>query len=100
MSRYIDADKMKIVLQAIVGKLLDPAVDTVVTEDVVKVVRCKDCKYWRPDTRSDEDIGIKDRDDELWGPGNLCVKHLPCDELEAIEFGPDEWCNFGERKDK
>lgn len=62
-----------------------------------ELVRCKDCKYWRPDTRPED--SLDERADGLWGYGDLCVKHLPSDQLEAIQFSPDDYCKYGERKD-
>lgn len=65
--------------------------------DYLPVVHCRDCRYWRPDTRPEG--SLDERADGLWGIGNLCIKHLPSDQLEAIEFNPDDYCKYGKRKE-
>ena len=53
------------------------------TVDVVKVVRCKDCKHW-------------------WKSKLLCT-HVKCCDVPAhkavMTAEPDHFCSYGERKD-
>lgn len=49
------------------------------TVDAVPVVRCKDCKWDRPDTLLDK---------------HWCFRLLGCMEVRA-----DDFCSYGERKD-
>lgn len=49
------------------------------TADVTPVVRCKDCKWDRPDTLLDK---------------HWCSRLLGCMEVRA-----DDFCSYGERKD-
>lgn len=81
MSRYIDADKLartymlkgkdKLRLATVINELeLAPA------EDVVEVVRCKDCKHYRTD-------------EDGW-----CIYHEDC------YLKPDDYCSYGERREK
>ena len=53
--------------------------ETPTVEDVVQVVRCKDCEQWR------RNIGIVD------SPDGLCFYH-------AIEMNGCDFCSYGERK--
>lgn len=78
MGRYIDAEKIKITADTMIadGECYVPlsavkqAIARTPTEDVVKVVRCKDCKYFSE------------------------LHH--CDVLGFCE--PNEYCSSGERR--
>ena len=61
--------------------------DEPIAEDVVKVVRCKDCKYF-VDKQSENHQGIC-----------MCGEK---DTSYAADFYPyaDDFCSYGERKDK
>ena len=48
--------------------------DKSLTTDVVEVVRCKDCKYYR-----------------IW--------QMKCDKLHVKPFADNHYCSFGERAD-
>lgn len=47
MKRYIDADKLQKEFKELHGGKRSLLIDTEQTADVVEVVRCKDCIYWR-----------------------------------------------------
>jgi hypothetical protein len=48
MSRYIDADKAKEKFSDAlpIGRSIRQTIDEIPIEDVVEVVRCKDCRYY------------------------------------------------------
>ena len=81
--RYIDADKLaktymlkgkdKLRLATVINEL-----ELAPTEDVVAVVRCKDCKYWQ-----DNNNGYP-HDECRWGK-----EETP---------NSDDYCSFGERR--
>ena len=93
MARYIDADALK--QRLLVGSELDQEpckgfrsallamVDTQEDDDVVPVVRCKDCKFY-----------------DFWERRgiHLCVRWSG-DPYEAAEPGEDDFCSFAERRD-
>lgn len=57
--------------------------------DVVAVVRCKDCKYWKYDCDGDFDIQY-----------GYC-EHCHWENYErGIETTDSDYCSFGERADK
>lgn len=58
------------------GEVKDP--------DVVKVVRCKDCKYYA-------------QTEEL---GGYCKCHSGELPFDWYSCGPDDFCSYGERKDE
>lgn len=53
--------------------------DHLISNDVVPVVRCKDCKYWQ------DNNGGYPHDECCWGKGETP--------------DPDDFCSYGERKD-
>ena len=97
MSKYIDADALKMVLYSIaiadfgysadvLGGLTiaENAIDSAPTVDAVEVVRCRDCKHHRT---------LRDRD--------MCAKNA--DMLNGREVGlratrADDFCSRGERR--
>ena len=94
--------------EMIVTQILNDFGVTIDTK-VMPLVRCKDCKHWRPDTRpewrpdgtpEEKAAALADRTDGVWGDGDLCVKHLPSDECDAWQYGPEDFCNYGEPKDE
>jgi hypothetical protein len=90
MAGYIDKNATVGILEAMsrnadcecIKKRLEKAakrVSTMPDADVVEVVRCKDCKWDRPDTLLDK---------------HWCSRLLGCMEVRA-----DDFCSYGERKD-
>ena len=64
-------------------ELADPTevvADYLLDNDVVPVVRCKDCKYW-----SDGVSG--------------CTEHIKCCKIGFYMVGENGYCVYGERKD-
>ena len=47
MTRYIDADNLQEEFKKLHGGKRSLLIDTQPTADVVEVVRCKDCRWWR-----------------------------------------------------
>ena len=76
MSRYIDAEKLKIIYASKdVEKYADAfnkLVDAMPTADVIEVVRCKDCKYRE---------------------GSAC-------DYSAVYVRPNGYCQWGEKEDE
>lgn len=90
MSRYIDADELVRYMEERQERLKDDeslwelsVVETFLgrasSADVVEVVRCKDCKYW---------------DDNQWCRAGESGEDCP-DYCE-----PDDYCSYGERKER
>lgn len=88
MARYIDADKLGIVVYELnferaekwgitrgEFKLIDSVLFEFPTEDVVEVIRCKDCKHYVPD-----DYNCMQMDTGGW------------------IYRPDDYCSFSEKK--
>ena len=78
MSRYIDADKLKTIesIQSADFNSIESIrrwIDEQQTADVVEVVRCKDCEYWKKD-QSDEvkDFGYCKCNDEYFTDTDYC----------------------------
>lgn len=101
MSRYIDEEavKKKIALMQRepdyqhenedwrVGLYMaEDAIDEAPTADVVEVVCCRDCMYWK-DTSCDTVIG------EHWGE---CRK--PLGDYRYCETAENDYCSYGERR--
>lgn len=57
------------------------------TVDAVPVTRCKDCKYYKSG--------------KLLYPNKFCfrLKHPTENRAIGYNFGPDDFCSYGERKD-
>lgn len=85
--RFIDANKISLRLERFAdedGLLVSvssvrKAVAQTPTEDVVEVVRCKDCRYWQ------DNNGGYPHDECRW-----CHDETPDD---------DDFCSYGERKE-
>jgi hypothetical protein len=97
MSRYIDAEKIVITAERGVsddGLILIPmidaqrSIDATSTADVVEVVRCKDCEYWK-DT-SDGTVT-----EAHWGE---CRK--PLGDYRYSETAENDYCSYGERREQ
>lgn len=77
MSRDIDADKLIRVTEAVC--------DAIGGEDLVKVVRCRDCEYWDP------------------GSPLATVIPTPCRcrlRRETDATTAEDFCSYGRRKEK
>lgn len=70
---------------------MEVIVDT--TKGVYKehVVRCKDCKYWRPHSQCGYDY-------ENGVYGDYCSLLSPEDDFYAIATEANDYCSWGERK--
>ena len=85
MSRYIDADKLKTIesIQSADFNSIESIrrwIDEQQTADVVKVVRCKDCKH------------CEKRRTANYQPFFYCL-------MQECSIKDDDYCSFGERKD-
>ena len=84
MARYIDTTKLLWIYEHECEKYsgLDEMVADVPTEDVVEVVRCKDCRWWKTNY--------------YWNGREckVCVK-----EAYTPIRTPDDFCSRGERGD-
>ena len=70
---------------------IDLVNDATVIEDVVEVVRCRDCKYWRAmdDGFSFHNRGRTDGECEMLFERHYSERHLT---------GGEHFCSYGERK--
>ena len=91
MARLIDADAAKLtandykIFRCQLGGLVDVVefLDDMPTVDAVKVVRCKDCKHYKPQKKSTH-----------WeNRANYCNR------VVTIKAQPNDFCSYGERKD-
>ena len=98
MARLIDADALMDVIRQHEYRLatkqgsidygmftlgIQQAVDEQPTVDAVEVVRCKDCKHYKPQKKSAH-----------WeNRANYCNR------VVTIKMQPDDFCSYGERKD-
>lgn len=90
MSRYIDADALaqQVCVQLCTASNCSNVlkmIHDVPTADVVEVVRCKDCKYYRKNISC------------VGGLYNGCSEWL--NEGNEIEVREDDYCSFGERRE-
>lgn len=69
------------------GAMAMEIVMTTPAADAVPVVRCKDCKYYKSG--------------KLLYPNKFCfrLKHPTENRAIGYNFGPDDFCSYGERKD-
>ena len=90
MARLINADKLltnAIVISNYKGQVAWSAVSTIdiltaPTVDAVEVVRCRDCKHYKPQKKSAH-----------WeNSANYCIR------VVTIKVQPDDFCSYGERK--
>ena len=73
MSRYIDADTLKIPSEEMIAKMIinsAPSID---------IVRCKECRCFNH---------FEDKEHGEW---NTCERHM-------IFMNPDDFCSYGERE--
>ena len=84
MPRYIDADKAPSIMKEmpmgkqVIDAVMKMVIDRLPSEDVVEVVRCKDCKYLETD-----DDGV-----------TYC-----CSSTGLDGKLPDDYCSWGERRE-
>lgn len=80
-------DEKAAVTIATAKKLVRNIVRRTPAADVVPVVRCKDCKYYRVST--------------MLAPNKFCfrLKHPVEDRPIGYNFAPDDFCSYGERKE-
>ena len=90
MARLINADKLltnAIAISNYKGQVAWSAVSTIdiltaPTVDAVEVVRCRDCKHYKPQKKSAH-----------WeNSANYCNR------VVTIKVQPDDFCSYGERK--
>lgn len=94
MSRYIDADKLKQDLGAWAINLHKPTnlvredtfviIDEQPAADVIEVVRCGECEYWKCNPNTDE-YGV--------------CKKVSYDDFEVV-MDADDFCSYGEKKEQ
>ena len=89
MARYIDADKIhQFVEDNLRGDVpyewawTSTVIDKEPTADVVPVVRCKDCKYYKAQKQS----------------VNWKNKKKYCCRVVALKVNENDYCSYGERK--
>ena len=85
MARLIDADVLlnEANSDGAYGYVDAKQIDEAPTVDAVKIVRCKDCKHYRPQKKSAH-----------WeNRANYCNR------IVTIKVQPDDFCSYGERKD-
>ncbi|MGN1134715.1 MAG: hypothetical protein ACI4SF_00670 [Oscillospiraceae bacterium] len=83
---YIEREAMNNVLdELMVNDSVYNALQAIPAADVVEVVRCKDCKWYK--------------ESKLLAPNKFCfrLKDRNGDPI-GYNFAPDEFCSFGERK--
>ena len=106
MSRYIDADALKMDLysiakadcgysaDALAGLMIaERVIDNAPTVDAVEIVRCRVCKHW-----GDEDGKLQDSDGIIFA---RCKLHNYLIDGRHTGWCPSEnnFCSYGERKD-
>lgn len=84
---YEPSDEEWIVTGGTALRLIHNAVDNAPTVDAVVITRCKGCKYYKSG--------------KLLYPNKFCfrLKHPTENRAIGYNFGPDDFCSYGERKD-
>ena len=67
-------------------------IDSTPAADVVKVVRCKDCKYFLQ-------YSEKYKQEVKCADGDCFIKCLHSEEVQYCPCKNDDYCSFGERRD-
>ena len=110
MSRYIDADEFKkdLIHLGFFPALVARALEKAPTADVVEVVRCKNCRYWK-------EYCIKDEVERLYlerlwgfpisitstGIGKCCCEHWKFTEhYDRHKTDENDYCSYGKRRTK
>ena len=98
MARYIDADKLLENLETFAPEHCTDLIKMLIlkqpTEDVVEVVRCKDCKRFMEYT-DEFQRNVEDADGD-------CYLRIVCsnslnEQLNAVRY--DDYCSYGKRKE-
>lgn len=84
MSEYIKREDVENIMLSSWGESALWKIRYLPPADVVEIVRCRDCKWWRDDSRM-----IDLPKDKLIAPCNI-------NERDSYE---DDYCSYGERKD-
>lgn len=77
-------------------------IDVNLGPDVVMVVRCKDCKWYNPDTDCgiDEATGKRDHSKIVRKPYGECQgQNFHFTEDGFLRVGDDDFCSYGEREE-
>ena len=85
--KLVDADKARECFggDGVTGAVMQRMFDSLPTIDAVPVVRCRDCKWFNHYTMECESDDVA-RDHE-------------CGAAFSINFGPDDFCSYGQRKE-
>ena len=67
-------------------------IDSIPTADVVKVLRCKECKYFLQ-------YSEKYKQEVECADGDCFIKCLHSEEVQYCPCKNDDYCSFGERRD-
>lgn len=89
MARYINLDKQLVrlyLLNLTCEDVIKEFLLSAETADVVEVVRCKDCQYWKTET---EPIGIECEPGE---DAHYC-------DMDGMITRTADFCNYGRRRD-
>ena len=90
MAEYIEREALMRNLKQFALEQLTPLIESLIqkqpAEDVVEVVRCKDCKWYK--------------ESKLLATNKFCfrLKDRNGDRV-GYNFAPDDFCSYGERKD-
>lgn len=88
MTEYIEQDVFIAELNREIDdeEALYDAIERSDEDDVVKVVRCKDCKWYQ--------------EGKLLAPNKFCfrLKHPKEDRKIGYNYAPDDFCSYGERR--
>ena len=85
MTRLIDADALtkEACAEGAYGYIDAKQIADAPTIDAVKIVRCKDCKHYKPQKKS----------------AHWENKANYCNRVVTIKTHPDDFCSYGEQKD-
>lgn len=84
MREYIKRDDVKSALNGACVLYHTETIDRIPSADVVEVVRCRDCEYWKCNPNTDR-----------YGS----CKKVSYDDFEVV-MEDDDFCSYGERKDE
>lgn len=97
MTKYIDADKLLLEAKELSGPMTGDGWDNwgvwsliarQPAADVVKVVRCKDCRFC---------MAFKDKSDGFYGHCRIWITRTISDYAALVDA--DGYCSYGERKE-
>jgi hypothetical protein len=86
MAEYINREKAKVYLIGDYAYAAAKVIDEVPSADVVEVVRCKDCKYFKPNAI----IGVIEC--------GTCIRVSSFEPLELTNRIESDFCSYGERR--